>query len=133
MEKGMNKFENCLFEHAAKSALYASAGNDTKALVFTEPGFLIDRGAGEVGRISLYVYLDSADSLRGTAGSLNFQDNRTNISSRLIATGSLWGFGANLYNVNVDTTQGSRTVECCALVGITRSLLQRQRPIYGCP
>ncbi len=107
----MAGLELLVAERARTTALYASAGADTKILVFTEPNFLAERGVGIVGNISTYVLLDSNQTLLAEKGGLKFSDSRTTITSRLTERGSLWGFDAGLFEVTVVTERGTRVCE----------------------
>ena len=74
-------FDDLLAVQPVRSALYVSSGADTKALIFTDPAFLRERGAAALGEIGVYVYIDANMALDDASAKLGFRDARTTIET----------------------------------------------------
>ncbi len=103
-------FDDLLAVQPVRSALYVSSGADTKALIFTDPAFLRERGAAALGEIGVYVYIDANMALDDASAKLGFRDARTTIETGAVERGTLFGLPAARLAVDLRTDHGERSV-----------------------
>ena len=82
------------------SALYVSAGDDTKALTFTHPAFLERQAGHSMERIGFYVYVDKEEQHDAP---LAFDDGRTRITTVEQRPHPVHDFEASLLRVSYES------------------------------
>jgi hypothetical protein len=93
----------------AVTALYPSAGHDTKPFTFLGPAFLVHRGV-DMPAPEVYVYVDHTEPRDEKAAGLFFHDDRTRIRSTDVREATLRSYPVRLMRVVVKADEGEREI-----------------------